>query len=158
MKTNEVVIVGAGISGLTVGYFLAKNGYKVAIIERESSVGGLARSFYYDNFVFDIGPHRFHTDYQNVLDFIYEILTTEIVTIPRKSGIWLFNRYHEWPIRTSSAFNLPISILVKTTIDLFFNKNNKNDEDENFESYIIGHYGKTLYDICFDKYTEKFCK
>lgn len=158
MKVKEVVIVGAGISGLTAGYFLAKNGYKVSIIERENSVGGLARSFYYDGFVFDIGPHRFHTDYQKVLDFLYEILTTEIVTIPRKSGIWLFNRYHEWPIKTFSAFNLPISILYKTAIDLFFNKNNENDGDENFESYIIGQYGKTLYDICFDKYTEKFCK
>ena len=155
---KEVVIVGAGVSGLTVGYLLAKNGYKVSLIEREPSVGGLSRSFYYDGFVFDIGPHRFHTDYQKVLDFLYEILTTEIVTIPRKSGIWLFDRYHEWPIRTSSAFNLPISILCKTTIDLFFQKNNVSNVNENFESYIIGQYGKTLYDICFNKYTEKFCK
>ena len=36
---KDVVIVGAGVSGLTVGYLLAKNGYDVCIIERESSVG-----------------------------------------------------------------------------------------------------------------------
>jgi len=155
---KDVVIVGAGVSGLTVGYLLAKNGYDVCIIERESSVGGLARSFYYDNFVFDIGPHRFHTDYHRVLEFIYEILSTEIVTIPRKSGIWLFNRYHDWPINASCALHVPISILAKTTIDHFFTKNNGLNANDNFEAYIIGKYGKTLYDICFRKYTEKFVK
>ena len=37
---NDVVIVGAGPAGLTSGYFLAKAGYKTALLERKLSIGG----------------------------------------------------------------------------------------------------------------------
>ena len=36
----DVAIVGAGPSGLTAGYFLAKNGIKTVIFERKLSIGG----------------------------------------------------------------------------------------------------------------------
>jgi len=36
----DVAIVGAGPSGMTAGYYLAKNGVKAAIFERKLSVGG----------------------------------------------------------------------------------------------------------------------
>ena len=36
----EVAIVGAGPSGMTAGYYLAKNGVKTAIFERKLSAGG----------------------------------------------------------------------------------------------------------------------
>lgn len=53
---EHVFIVGADVAGLSAGYLLSKNGIKVTIIEKEGSVGGLARSFYYDGYVFDISP------------------------------------------------------------------------------------------------------
>jgi thiazole biosynthesis enzyme len=37
---NDVVIVGAGPAGLTAGYYLAKAGYRTALLERKLSVGG----------------------------------------------------------------------------------------------------------------------
>jgi thiazole biosynthesis enzyme len=37
---NDVVIVGAGPAGLTAGYYLAKAGYKTALLERKLSTGG----------------------------------------------------------------------------------------------------------------------
>jgi len=36
----EVAIVGAGPSGMTAGYYLAKNGVKTTIFERKLSIGG----------------------------------------------------------------------------------------------------------------------
>jgi protoporphyrinogen oxidase len=42
---KKVVIIGAGISGLTCGFHLAEAGYKVTILEKESVLGGLASSF-----------------------------------------------------------------------------------------------------------------
>lgn len=41
--TYDVVIIGAGIGGLTCGAFLAKNGKQVLVIEGEENVGGFAR-------------------------------------------------------------------------------------------------------------------
>ncbi|MBS6508581.1 MAG: phytoene desaturase [Paraclostridium bifermentans] len=37
---KEVIVIGAGIGGLTTGIRLLQNGYRVTILEKESSVGG----------------------------------------------------------------------------------------------------------------------
>ena len=37
---KEVTVIGAGIGGLTTGIRLLKNGYRVTILEKESTVGG----------------------------------------------------------------------------------------------------------------------
>ena len=41
---NNIIIVGAGISGLTVAHYLIKKGYNVHIYEKSNVVGGMARS------------------------------------------------------------------------------------------------------------------
>ncbi len=51
----DAIIVGGGIAGLTSAAFLAKNGYKVMLCEKEDHVGGLVSSFEYDGFLFDAG-------------------------------------------------------------------------------------------------------
>ena len=70
MNGKRVVIVGAGIAGLSAGLRLAEAGIRVTVVEKEGTVGGLARSFTYGDYVFDVGPHRFHTDDPEVLAFI----------------------------------------------------------------------------------------
>ena len=42
---EKVIIIGGGISGLTAGYFAAKNGYDVTIVEKNSYAGGLCTSW-----------------------------------------------------------------------------------------------------------------
>ena len=44
----SVAIVGGGISGLSCGYQLAKEGLKVHIFEKEPFVGGLASCYNYE--------------------------------------------------------------------------------------------------------------
>lgn len=44
-KIYDVIIVGAGFTGLSAGYELTKKGYSVLIIESDSSAGGLAGIF-----------------------------------------------------------------------------------------------------------------
>jgi phytoene desaturase len=53
---KSVLIIGAGISGLSEAALLAKEGYKVTILEKNSSLGGRARKFTKNNFIFDMGP------------------------------------------------------------------------------------------------------
>ena len=45
----KIIIVGGGIAGLTLAYQLVKKGLQVTVLERENRVGGLARSYHYDN-------------------------------------------------------------------------------------------------------------
>src|SRR5712672_2491985 len=45
MVRYDVVVVGAGLGGLTAGAILARAGRKVLVIERSNSVGGAASSY-----------------------------------------------------------------------------------------------------------------
>jgi len=53
--TRDVLIVGAGIAGLTAGAYLARAGLKVLLCEKEKKTGGLVNSFEHNGFTFDGG-------------------------------------------------------------------------------------------------------
>ena len=54
--TDHVVIVGAGLAGLSAGLRLAGAGRKVTIVERESVPGGRNGLLKKDGYAFDTGP------------------------------------------------------------------------------------------------------
>ncbi|MBU0755569.1 MAG: FAD-dependent oxidoreductase, partial [Planctomycetes bacterium] len=52
---NSVVVVGAGVAGLTLARKLTDQGIDTVIVECEDHIGGLAYSYKYDNgAVFDV--------------------------------------------------------------------------------------------------------
>jgi len=153
LTKKKIVVVGAGIAGLTIGYKLVESGFDVTIIEKNSKAGGLARSFTYGDFTFDIGPHRFHTDIPEVDKFIKHVLDNEFHTLLRNCSVCLFNKFHEWPLRPSSIVKLPFKTLISCFFDLFRKKPFKG---ESFKDYIISKYGKTLFHIFFEEYTFKY--
>lgn len=53
----DAVIIGAGVSGLVCGCYLAKGGMKVLIVEKNSEPGGYCSSFTRDGFTFDACVH-----------------------------------------------------------------------------------------------------
>lgn len=56
MSNKQVIVIGAGFSGLSAASFLAKEGYKVTLLEKHDVPGGRARLFKADGFTFDMGP------------------------------------------------------------------------------------------------------
>lgn len=150
---GSVFIVGAGVAGLTIAYRLAEAGYRVIVAEKNATVGGLGRSFHYGAFHFDVGPHRFHTENPRVAQFIRDILKEEAVEIPRKSGVRMFGSFHEWPLRPSILLAMPIKLMVQGARDLLFKEHLPG---ESFQADVVNKYGRTLYEIFFKPYTEKF--
>ena len=55
----QVLVVGAGISGLVCAYALRKSGIDVQILEASSSPGGVIRSEHRDGFLLEFGPQSF---------------------------------------------------------------------------------------------------
>src|SRR5688572_30062955 len=152
-NTRAVTIVGAGVAGLTIAYQLGRRGYAVTVVERNPVVGGLGRTFHYGDFHFDVGPHRFHTENPRVASFIRDILKEEAIEIPRKSGARMFGKYHEWPLRPSILAAMPIALMIRGSKDLVFKERLPG---ESFEADVVNKYGRTLYEIFFKPYTEKF--
>jgi phytoene dehydrogenase-like protein len=54
MPDTDVIIVGAGMAGLTCGCLLARRGLKVLMVEKNRKVGGCCTSFQREGFSFDL--------------------------------------------------------------------------------------------------------
>ena len=54
--SSSVIIVGSGFAGLSAASFMAKAGWKVTVVEKNSGPGGRARQLKKDGFTFDMGP------------------------------------------------------------------------------------------------------
>lgn len=68
----DVIIVGAGLSGLSAAYQLQLKGYKVAIYEANGKVGGRCKSDYIDGYILDKGLHFFQKGFSesnNTFDY-----------------------------------------------------------------------------------------
>ncbi len=151
----KIVIVGAGVCGLTLGYLLSQHGCRVTILECETRIGGLARSFNYNGWSIDIGPHRFHTDDPLVHGLIQEVMGDNLIVIPRKSKVFFCNRHFDWPLNLSSIFKLPLTLKLKACRDLLLRPPIVN---ESYEAYVLSKYGKTLTEHFFREYNQKFLK
>lgn len=73
----RVAIVGGGIAGLSLGYYLAKAGHHVKVYEKKEELGGLSRSFILgDAFLEEYYHHIFLTDIC-IIDLIKELALEE---------------------------------------------------------------------------------
>jgi len=82
MQTQKIVIIGSGFSALSASCYLAKQGFDVTILEKNTTVGGRARQLKKDGFVFDIGPtfywmpdvfERFFNDFKTSTKEYYKL-------------------------------------------------------------------------------------
>ena len=56
-SATRVVVIGAGISGLTAAWWLHKAGLDVTVLEREPSVGGTMRTIREGGWLVETGPN-----------------------------------------------------------------------------------------------------
>ena len=54
---KKILVLGGGVAGSSIAYYLTEKGYDVTVIEKNSRVGGLARTCYYSGHPYEFGPH-----------------------------------------------------------------------------------------------------
>ncbi len=78
MRTKVAVIIGAGPAGLTAAYeLLEKTEIKPIIFEMSESIGGLSRTVPHNGNYSDIGPHRFFSKSERVVNWWLNFLPLE---------------------------------------------------------------------------------
>lgn len=152
---GPVVVVGGGVAGLTTAHLLAESGAKVVVIEKFPWVGGLARSYRYGDYVFDCGPHRFHTENPNIKAYLDRVLQGHATNFPRKSEVYFQGKYYRWPLHPKNLLQLPLPLAARSGVDLAVNGLKKYGQGT-FEDYVLRQYGPTLYEHFFKGYSIKF--
>ena len=154
---KKILIVGAGPAGLTAGYILAENGYKVEIIEQNSKyVGGISRTEEFKGFRFDIGGHRFFSKSKEINLLWEKILPKNFRTRDRKSRIFFNKNFFNYPLDLIEViFKLGI---IESAICFFSFLKAKIfpiKKPKSYHDWIYNNFGERLYLNFFKSYTEK---
>lgn len=101
---KKIAVLGGGITGLVAAYYLAKNGHKVTIMEKERVLGGLAAGFKDDhwNWYLERAYHHLFASDSDILDFAKEIEFKKIYfRKPVTSSLFIVNdKFSNYPLDT----------------------------------------------------------
>ena len=157
MSDNHTLIIGAGPAGLTAAYELSRNGAKSVILEASTSMGGIARTASYRNYLFDIGGHRFYSKVPAINELWQEILGPDFLERPRMSRIHYRGHFFDYPLRPANALR-GLGLFESFRVIASYTKAHlaPNPEPErSFEDWVSRRFGRRLFEIFFKTYTEK---
>jgi len=153
---ESVVVIGAGPAGLTAAYELSKNGIPAVVLEADRTVGGLARTVNYKNYLFDIGGHRFFTKWEEINQLWREILGDKFLERPRLSRVYYRKKFFFYPLRAKNAlFGLGLRESMRIIASYLRWRVFPAPVEENLEQWVCNRFGRRLYEIFFKTYTEK---
>jgi protoporphyrinogen/coproporphyrinogen III oxidase len=77
---KNIIIVGAGLSGLTAAFRLKQAGYQVQVLEAGNTPGGRCATIRRDGFIIDTGPEIVAGSYQSYLRLVNDVGLASLVT------------------------------------------------------------------------------
>jgi protoporphyrinogen oxidase len=148
-----IIILGAGLTGLSIAYHLREKGIDFVIIEKEKKAGGLCRSIKSKNYIFDYTGHFLHTKSDYVKSFV-EKLIPGIPEVKRKSFIYLKGKLIPYPFQANLAY-LTLFDRLKSIFTYYFRKSKI---PENLAEWFLTKFGRGMSELFFLPYNEKLWK
>ncbi len=150
------IIIGAGPAGLIAASELSRFGHDPVVLEKDSNVGGLARTEYHRGYRFDIGGHRFFTKSEHIAGIWEDMLGTDLLTVRRQSRIYYQDRFLRYPLSfLDTLLKLGPVEGLRILGSYLRAKARKHAPEETFEQWVSNRFGRRLYEIFFKTYTEK---
>ena len=154
---KKIAIIGGGISGLSIAHYL-KNRYEVQVFEKEARPGGLIKCDCIDGNLYHIvGGHVFNSRRQDVLDWFWSFFNKdkEFTKTARNAIVSMADEHLVgYPIE-NHAYMFGDQMMKSFIGDLVTLVSSKNEEPQNFEEFLRGRFGDTLYKHYFQPYNEK---
>lgn len=150
----QVVIIGAGLTGLSTAYHLEKQGFTdYKLFEKEPEIGGLCRSVYQDGFTFDYTGHLLHINDDYFKQFIDTVVGFEhLNTINRRSFIYSKDTYTHYPFQVN-LYGLPTQTITECIQGFIERPHKKNPA--NFKDWVLTNFGQGIAQNFFYPYQEK---
>jgi protoporphyrinogen oxidase len=160
---TETLIIGAGPAGMACALELSKAKKDFIIIEKQSSVGGLSKTYAFNEngliFKTDNGPHRFFSKNKYLYEFIEDLLHDEWILVERKTRQYIAGKFYDYPVNALQALlNVGFVKACRIVIDYFLSKIQYRifkKNISNFEEYVLAHFGRTLGEFNMINYSEK---
>jgi oxygen-dependent protoporphyrinogen oxidase len=156
-KNIDVVIIGAGLTGLTLGYYLAKAGKKIMLIEKAERAGGVINTVSKEGFTFETGPNTGIIGTPELVE-LFDDLEGEVqpeIADPKAKNRWILKKgeWHAlpgglWQGITTSLFSMKDKLRV---LGEPFRKPG-NNPDETLEELVIRRLGKSYLDYAVDPF------
>lgn len=154
---REIIILGAGLTGLTIGYYLKKQGRDFVIIEKNEEPGGVICTSRENGFVYEKGPNTGVLSTPEIVDLFEELAPDCLV---EKAGSGAGKRYI---LKNGKWTPLPSGLIsaIKTPLFSFSDKfrilgepfrSPGTDEDESLASLVVRRLGRSYLDYAVDPF------
>jgi len=162
-RDHRAVIIGAGPAGLAAAMTLAKEKYPLEIHEKQLAVGGLAKTYRFQEeeytFLTDNGPHRFFSKNPKLYQFIESLLDERWIRVERCTRQYIDGKFYHYPIRIRQALGQigirRASRMMLDYVQARIQYGVVRRPIRSFEDYIVAHFGKSLGHFNMINYTEK---
>lgn len=109
--TYDSIIIGAGISGLSVAYQLKKAGQNILLLESSERVGGVIQSLDADGFLLERGPNSLRGTHE-LLDLVDDLqLQNELIAANPKAPAYVYFQAALHPVPMSPPALLKTQLL-----------------------------------------------
>lgn len=151
----RVVILGAGLTGLSVAYHLEKENFSdYVIFEQHERSGGLLRSFKQDGFTFDFTGHLLHSSNEYFSDFLNTVVGTDnLLQVTRRAAIYSHNTYTDYPFQMNLR-NLPFDVMYEC-IEGFIQRVKRRTAPKSFYDWVLNYFGAGFGKHFFFPYNSK---
>jgi len=146
MKNTKIIIVGAGLAGISLAYFLKSK--SLAIFEKEKEAGGLCRSQRIGKFIFDYGGHLLHFRGPFFGELIRKLLKQRMVCSRRQAFIYFRKKMVPYPFQFFYQQRGSHRVPPKEKIDYV--------KISNFSQWCQSMFSRDIFEYFFYPYNYKF--
>jgi protoporphyrinogen oxidase len=152
---TRIVIVGAGLTGLSAAYHLEKRGFSdYLLLEQDETIGGLCRSVQSQGFTFDFTGHLLHASDAYFRSFIAETIgLEELNQIVRRSFIYSHETFTRYPFQVN-LHGLPPAVMVEC-IEGFLQRPHTKRKARSFREWVLQSFGSGFGKHFFFPYQRK---
>lgn len=134
-----ILVVGAGLAGLSTAHHLAKRGARFRHVERAAAAGGHATTTLDEGFRFDKTGHLLHLRDPEIRSLVLDLLGDDHVVVQRRSLVYSQGVYTRYPYQ-ANTFGLPPETAYECVLG--FLRRDTTITPRTFEDFCLAHFGE----------------
>lgn len=158
MAKKRIIILGAGLTGLSAAWHLQRKGIECRVYEKDPEVGGLCRSKNINSFIFDYDGHLLHFKHREVFAFVKNLLGTNLAAHKRQAQVYAFSKFIPYPFQANLRY-LPLPVFKECLLGAIQAQNSSHrGEGENlsFSDWANRVFGQGIAKHFMLPYNRKF--